>query len=139
MPYSDRPVGQTKTGSFEIGVRKTFSIPVEQAWELLTSAQGWHIWLGDVVDMVFEPGERYRTVDGIEGEVRVVNPRVNIRLTWKLPEWDTSSTVQVRTIPSGQHTTISFHQEKLAGTAERNVMFARWQRVLQALEDLIHV
>ena len=137
MRSSNRLIGQTKSVGFEVGARKTFPISVEQAWALLTSKQGWNIWLGNVEGMVFEPGQHYRTANGVEGEVRVINPCVNIRLTWKLPEWATPSTVQVRTILSGKHTTISFHQEKLAGAQEREAMHARWQAVLQALEDLI--
>ncbi|MCC7209327.1 MAG: SRPBCC domain-containing protein [Anaerolineae bacterium] len=87
--------------------------------------------------MMFEPGQQYRTADGVEGEVRVVNPGVNIRVTWKLPEWAILSTVQVRTIPSGKDTTISFRQEKLAGAAELEVMLIHWHKALQALEELM--
>ena len=40
--------------------------------------------------------------DGVTGTIRVVNPEVNIRLTWVSKAWLKASTLQVRTIPSGE-------------------------------------
>ena len=35
-----RKIGETATAGFEIGVQKTFPIPINLAWELITSARG---------------------------------------------------------------------------------------------------
>jgi hypothetical protein len=43
-----RGVGQTQATGFQIGVRKTFSISVRDAWNLLTSKKGIPTWLGEV-------------------------------------------------------------------------------------------
>jgi uncharacterized protein YndB with AHSA1/START domain len=130
-----RIVGKTKDTGFEIGVRQTFSMSPERAWEALTSAEGIKLWLGDVSDLRLETGETYRTHDGIIGEFRVVNPGGHLRLTWQPAEWGSASTLQVRIIPRGAKTVISFHQEQLRGEAEREQMHQRWLAVLEVLRS----
>lgn len=131
---NQRVVGQTKTSGFQIGARRTFPISVQNAWALLTSYEGINIWLGEASSFQLTAGETYTTEDGTKGEVRVVNAGVNIRLTWLPQGWQKASTVQVRTIPHGPYTVISFHQENLPGAKERESMRQHWQNVLDKLE-----
>ena len=134
MQSNTKAVGQTKAVGFQIGVRRTFALPLEAAWQLIVSAEGMSIWLGHSDLAELRAGEQYCTADGIAGEIRVVNRAENIRLTWKPEGWDKPSTLQIRTIASGSDkTTISFHQEKLRDAAAREEMKARWE---QALTDL---
>jgi uncharacterized protein YndB with AHSA1/START domain len=130
-------VGKTKDTGFQIGVRKTFPISLEQAWRLITSREGIKLWLGDVEDFHLAKGQLYQTKDGTLGEVRVVNPRENIRLTWQPQEWQRASTIQVRVIPSREKTIVSFHQEGLSGEVEREQMRQRWDNVLDELQALL--
>ncbi|GHO46165.1 hypothetical protein [Ktedonospora formicarum] len=44
-------IGQTKSVGFQIGVRRTFAISVEQAWNFLISEEGQRIWLGEVFSL----------------------------------------------------------------------------------------
>jgi uncharacterized protein YndB with AHSA1/START domain len=132
-------VGQTKDVGFQIGVRRTLATTPQAAWDLLTSPTGRKAWLGApgywrAPRLVFEPGRTYRTKDGATGEVRVVDPGSHLRLTWQPPGWEKPSLIQVRVIPSGGKTAISFHQEHLRGPAERVEMRARWARALDELE-----
>ncbi len=131
-----RLVGQTKSAGFQVGVRRTFPVSLDDAWRFLTSERGVDIWLGEPLSLRFVVGETFTTTDGTTGTIRVVNPRVNIRLTWQPPEWQQPSTIQVRTIANGEQTTISFHQEQLAGARERAHMQQHWQRVLETFQTL---
>jgi uncharacterized protein YndB with AHSA1/START domain len=118
-------------------VRKTFPISLEQAWKLITSPEGVKLWLGEVEGFRLVKGLSYQTADGARGEVRVVNPRENIRLTWQPPEWVQASIIQVRVIPGGREkTVISFHQEKIPDEAEREKMRQRWEKALGELRAL---
>ncbi len=114
----------------------TFSISVEQAWDFLTSEEGQRIWLGEACSFPLTEGATYTTPNGAKGVVRVINPKVNLRLTWQPQEWANASTIQIRTIPSGMNTVISFHQEGLPGAKERTSMRHRWQQVIAELETL---
>ncbi len=130
-----RTTGKTKQAGYEIGVRKTFPISTRQAWDFITSDRGIRLWLGSVKNFRFDKGQTYQASDGATGEVRIVNFGENIRLTWQPTEWQHSSTIQVRVIPSGRNSVISFHQENLANASERAQMRQRWQRVMEEMEN----
>jgi uncharacterized protein YndB with AHSA1/START domain len=125
-----KPTGLTKDASFQFGVRKTFDIDLQHAWQFLVSDEGVHLWLGEVEEIRLEKGAAYHTVDGTTGSVGIVNPHVNIRLTWQPKGWALPSTIQVRVIPAGSKTTISFHQENLEGEEARKLMSSRWENVM---------
>jgi len=134
---SMKPVGQTQGSGFQVGVRRTMNVSVQEAWELITSNPGVQAWLGDVPTIRIEKGQRFLTTDGVSGEITTVNPYVNIRLSWRMTGWDKPSIVQVRTIASGSaKTTISFHQEKLDGPDTRETMKGYWEQALNRLIGL---
>lgn len=133
----NRVVGQTKTVGFQIGVRRTFPISQEQAWELVTSTEGMSLWLGEHSGIQLQPSQKYETRSGAHGEIRVVKLHEQLRLTWKKPEWERASTVQIRIIPtSSNKTTISFHQEHLSDAKRREEMKALWEEVLEKIGEL---
>lgn len=134
---TDKIVGQTKNTGFEIGARRTFDVPVMRAWELITSDEDVKLWLGDVSGLKWEKGETYTTKDETEGEIRVIKPGSHIRITWWPKNWEKASTIQIRLIPNGEKTIISFHQENLAGAQEREEMRQRWEKVLDELKKLL--
>lgn len=137
METRKRLVGETKDVGFNIGARKTFDVSPTEAWKLITSEEGVRVWLGDVTGLKWEVGSEYQTVEGATGKIRVIEPGSHFRLTWQPPEWEKASLIQVRVIPSGAKTVISFHQEHLAGPREREQMGDRWQAVLDDLETLL--
>ena len=134
---ADKIIGQTKSVGFEIGVRRTFDAPVMRAWEVITSDEGMKLWLGDILGLKWEKGERYTTKDETEGEIHVISPGSHLRITWWPKNWDKASTIQIRIIPNGEKTTISFHQENLPGANEREEMRERWENVLDELNKLL--
>ncbi len=137
MKNEQRTVGQTRNTGFEIGARRTLPVTPADAWQLLLSPEGIAAWLGVTPNLLCNPGERYETTDGAAGEVRVYTPGSHLRLTWQPPGWARASTVQVRVIPSGEGTTLAFHQEHLPDAAARAVRSAHYSTALDVLESLI--
>ncbi|MGE7673965.1 SRPBCC family protein [Lysinibacillus sp. NPDC094403] len=128
-------IGQTKTVGFQVGVRRTFSISQEVAWNLVTSQDGLSLWLGESMNIILEPGQKYITKLG-SGEIRVVKPLQQLRLTWQKVGWEKASTVQVRIISiESNKTTISFHQEKLSDQNAREEMKVYWEKVLEEIKE----
>ena len=133
-----RVLGQTAGAGFEIGVQKTLPAEAERLWQLLVSAEGMRIWLGDVAEAFpLQPGLAYETRDGTTGEVRSVQPGEKLRLTWKPADWAAPSTVQIYLQAKGERTAVRFHQEKLESAEQRALMKNRWRAVLEALSNVI--
>lgn len=132
-----RPVGQTKDAGWQIGARRTFPIPLEAAWQLVTSPEGLHAWLGDLPSLDFTPGAPYALPGGASGEMRVFKPNSHLRLTHHPPGWSRPSTIQVRLIPSGEKTVIAFHQEHLPGPEAREQRRLHFLAALDELEQMI--
>ena len=126
--------GRTKDGTYQVGVRRTFATSPGQAWDVLTSPAGLAIWLGGEVSLV--KGESYQTSEAA-GQVRVVAPGSHVRLTWQPNSWDDPSTIQVRVLPTASGATVSFHQERMPGAAERESMHRRWSAALDRLAALL--
>lgn len=137
MMDNPKIIGQTKTAGFQVGVRRTFPISQEEAWNLVTSQDGLSLWLGESMNITLEPGQKYITKLG-SGELRVVKPLHLLRLTWKKVGWEKASTVQVRIISSASNkTTISFHQEKLLDQNVREEMKIYWEKVLEEIKERV--
>ncbi|MEW9697597.1 SRPBCC domain-containing protein [Paenibacillus sp. SI8] len=137
MPGTN-PVGLTASVGYQIGVRRSLPLSQEQVWHVLTSSQGRRLWLGVLEEMNFTAGYSYRTDEGTSGEIRVVKPLEQLRMTWQPQNWPNPSTLQIRLIPakSGK-TTISFHQEKLDDERQRAAMKLRWEEAITAISNLI--
>lgn len=130
------PVGKTKDVGYEIGVRRTFDLTPDRAWELITSPDGLAAWLGEGAALIPEKGADYQTTDGARGQVTVFKPGSHLRLTWQPGGWPRPSTIQVRVIAGPRKATISFHQEHLPGPHERIAMRDRWDAALGRLAEL---
>ena len=52
-----RAIGETLSAGFEIGVRKTFHVSPEQAWEFLTQPEGMKAWLGTISQLKLIKGQ----------------------------------------------------------------------------------
>lgn len=134
MTKQMKPVGQTAAAGFQIGVRRTLPIARELAWHLLTSQELVKMWLGTLPSLTLQAGHTFRTEEGICGEMRVVKPMEQLRLTWQRPEWSHPSTLQIRLLSSQpDKTTVSFHQEKLADSFVREEMKRYWEGVLATM------
>jgi uncharacterized protein YndB with AHSA1/START domain len=130
------PVGKTQTQGWEIGVRRTFPINVDQAWELLVTTPGIEYWIGEG-EIDFAKGERYEMEDGTCGEIRSYTEGSLIRMTWQPPQWDFASTLQIRVLSAKKGATISIHHEKLENGQQREQMRQHWSSVLDKLGKLI--
>ena len=130
-----RSVGQTARSGFQIGVRKTLTFTPEEIWSALLSPEGTSVWLGGPTEVV--QGASYRLENGTSGTFTVYKPGSHVRLTWQPNGWERPSVVQVRVIPAKTGTTLSFHQERLAGPDERAAMKAHWDRAIAQMYLLI--
>ena len=133
MSTQTNPVGKTKGAGWEIGARRTYPVVSEQAWNYLFSSEGIRTWLGEVKPETLESGKEFTTSDGLEGKITVFKPNSHIRMKWHPRHWDNVSSVQIRVIPSGEKTTISFHQEKMADEDQRKTMKIYWSNILNQL------
>ena len=131
-----RVVGQTSGADYQIGVQKTLAVSVDQAWNLLTEGQGRDIWLGSVERLEFRKGEQYHTAEGVWGEIRSVASEQRIRITWCRAGLAQASTLQIYLAPSGEKTSVRFHQERLSSPEERERMRQHWREVLEGLSKL---
>ena len=132
-----KPVGLTKDVGYEIGVRRTLPIELKAAWRLVTSEDAVALWLGTPADIDFSKGAEYELSDSSQGEIRVFEPNSHLRLTWQPLGWERASLIQVRVIPAKTGTTISFHQEHLPGSTEREQRRIHFEDVLNKLETMI--
>lgn len=83
---------------------------------------------------MLKPGHQYRTMLGT-GEIRVVKPLLQLRLTWKKEGWQRPSTIQIRILSKENNkTTISFHQEHLADQQIREEMKRYWESRLASIK-----
>ena len=130
-------LGQTKDVGFQIGVRRTFSLPLEDTWDLLISPRGLQTWLGDTTDIDLGKGAQYTLPDGSTGEIRIFKPNSHLRITHHPKGWPRPSTIQVRVIPNEAKTVIAFHQEHLPGPKERDQRRDHFNAALDQLAVLI--
>ena len=135
--YGQKPVGLTKDTGWQIGARRTYAIGLDQAWRLITSEEGVRIWLGEGSTQDWTKGSTYELADGTTGELRVFKPNSHLRITFFPTGWPRSSTIQVRAIPSGEKTQISFHQEHLPGPEEREARKRYFREAHDRLASLI--
>lgn len=128
-----KEAGKTKDTGYQFGKRKTFPLRAEEAWRQLFSEKGLQIWLGEGASAPLEEDAFFLTREGISGKVRLIRPLSHIRMSWKKPEWPNESTLQVRVIPNGWRTIISFHQEKLLDRRQREEMKSFWEDTFERL------
>ena len=122
---------------FKLALEKLLLFLLKRAWNFLFSEKGLSTWLGKISLENFELGKRYKTEEEIEGKVNVLKPNSHIRLTWKPKHWTNTSALQIRVIPSKEKTTISFHQDKLLDSQQRDEMKKYWDKVIEKIEDEI--
>lgn len=126
---------------YEVGVSRTFLIPVQKAWDLITSEEGLATWLGSLTEGRVGAAESFRTDEGISGTITILEPGSHFRMAWKPEYWRYNSMLQVRVIgsrsKSAGKSVISFHHEKLPRAADRDAMKRHWQEKLSLLAEII--
>lgn len=132
------PTGTTKDAGVQIGVRRTMDAGKERIWQFLLSPQGAALWLGKVRVFVWQKGASFETEGGVSGKLTVVESGRKLRLTWKRPEWDKPSRLQLILLSaSGGKTTVSVHQEMLEDVYMRERMRRHWDEVLRQVKAAV--
>lgn len=132
-----KQVGLTKDVGFQFGLRKTFPYPAKDMWDFMFSKEGLDIWLGEPEEEL-EVKKDYQTKDGIQGFVRVFKSYSHIRMNWKKKDWKNMSTVQVRVMGDQEKSIISFHQEKLSNSEQREVMKEYWNSKMTRISEMLN-
>ncbi|MFD0586494.1 SRPBCC domain-containing protein [Paenibacillus sp. GCM10027627] len=136
MQSMSKEVGQTADAGFQVGVRRTLPLSQEQAWQLLTSAEGLKWWIGTAPNLEIREGETFTSAEGVSGQFRVVKPQLQLRLKWERSDWIKASTLQIRLISAVRgRTTISFHQDRLENPGTREQMKLYWEHVLDVMKE----
>ena len=128
----EREIGKTKDAGFQFGIRKTYPLSSDDMWNFLFSEKGLKIWLGKL-DRELELKKEFKTKKGVSGYVRVFKRNSHIRINWQKKNWTNSSTVQLRVIGNIEKTTISFHQEKLIDSKQREEMKIYWNKIMNKI------
>lgn len=131
-----RVLGETVNAGFEVGVQKTVNIPVEEAWQLLSSETGVKIWLGEVEDIELIKGKILHTTDGSSAEIRSVKRGERIRIKWQPHDNTNPSTFQITLTPAGGKTSIRIHHENLDGEKSRSEMQGYWKEILEKFSSI---
>ena len=117
-----RVTGQTGKTGFQLGVSRTLNTSAGELWNWLTSEKG-RTWYSGIAS------------EGIETELRVLKERSHLRLRWKMPDWTSYSTLQIRTAVKGPNkAAITIHQEKLANQKTREQMLRYWKEKMDQIE-----
>jgi len=128
------PVGVTKDAGVQIGVRRTWETDPRKLWTFLMSPRGVPLWIGSVPEFRAEKGFAFASAEGVTGKIAVVHPFRKLRTTWKLPEWDRPSRLQITLLPArAGKTTVAIHQEMLEDVYIRELMRRRWEETLDRI------
>lgn len=133
MAEHERPVGLTRDTGWQVGVRRTLPMMLDEAWARVTSPAGLRLWLGEGLEQALAPRLAYRLADGTVGAVTVFVPQSHLRLTWQPPGWARPSIIQVRTVPARGGVAIAFHQEHLPDAEAREARRARFSAAIDGL------
>lgn len=137
MTSAKTTTGPTASQGWTVGIRRTFPINTDRAWELLFTQPVLGEWLDKKADLPFQKGDAYTTKNGIHISVSSVTTSKVIRMKWQKTGESNASTLQIRVIPAKEKTTISFHHEWLKDAAEKTTMKTYWENVLDKIATLI--
>ncbi|MDT0309153.1 SRPBCC domain-containing protein [Streptomyces sp. DSM 44917] len=127
------PTGLTEGAGWQVGVSRTLPHPPDAVWEFISGPRGLALWLGPGADLTPRRGAPYRTAEGVTGEVRGYRERERIRVT----HGSTTLQVTVSAAPDPARAVLRFHQERLAGPAERDRRRAHWRAVADAVAEAL--
>jgi uncharacterized protein YndB with AHSA1/START domain len=134
------PVGVTKDAGVQIGVRRTLAVNKENLWNYLISPRGLSLWIGNVSDFRLQKGFEFASAEGVSGQLTVVQPLHKLRMTWKRPEWERPSRLQIYVLSANSgKTTVAIHQEILEDVYIRELMRRFWEETLQQIRNDLEV
>jgi activator of HSP90 ATPase len=123
-------VGLTKNSGYQISVTKIFNVSYDTMWDFILSEEGINIWLGksDMID--FELNTPFKTLTGIEGQLKSFKPGVNFKLTWKAADWTNTSKVEIRIDNKNGRARLGILQSFLTSLDQRSSQKKHWDNVI---------
>jgi len=71
----------------------------------------------------------------VTGKIAVIRPLHRLRTTWKRPEWDRPSRLQITLLSTNTgKTTVAIHQEMLEDVYLRELMRRHWEATLNRIQ-----
>ena len=132
------PVGVTKDAGVQIGVRRTLAADRERVWNFMLSSEGLPLWIGNIPEFRLKRGFEFASAEGVTGKLTVVRPLHKLRMTWKRPEWERPSRLQMYLLSaSHDKTTVAIHQEMLEDVYIRELMRRFWEETLRRIRQHI--
>ena len=131
-----KTTGLTKDAGWQFGVRRTFHRSRQDVWDFLFSETGLGIWLGRL-DTDLTINEIYRTTEGIEGRINVLDPYSHIRLTWQPNNREQATHLQIRVMGDKDKAVISFHHDHLESEKERDAVKMYWNEKMKQLAEAL--
>ncbi len=129
-----RVVGETADAGFQVGVQRTLDAEPDDVWDVLVTEPA--SWLGAGAVISFDVGARYEVTGddacpAATGEIRVVRPGHQLRMTWQPPDWAAPATLQLRVSTSSPgRTRLQAHLERLPDERAREVLRDQWRATL---------
>lgn len=111
-------VGLTKDAGWQVGVRRTFPVSPDRAWDVLVEGEGRALWSEGA------------------GDLRAQSDS-HLRVTWTHLLLDRPSRLQLRVEEAATGATVAVHQEMLSSELERSAMKEHWSAVLDRLGALL--
>lgn len=125
-------VGLTPDAGWELNVERELRAPLDEVWQRLV-AEWLPAWLGvaSLPQMVGAPIADAR--GRVQGRVVGCHVGRRVRVRWTPADLDHETVFQVTIAEAVEGTTITVHQERLLGPAERQALLERWTRILDNL------
>jgi len=109
--------GLTRDVGWQVGVRRTLPLGLDEAWGLITAPPWLKRWSG------------LSALDGDDPAVRSFTPRKVVRVR------SDRSLVQLRVQPAASGTTVAFHEEHLPDEQTRSQRKCYWSQLLDDLQQ----
>lgn len=120
MSWASAPRGEEVTHAVHVGR------PVEELWELVRSPRGVAIWLGRGARIPDAPGGRYRTREGVTGQLLSEDPGAYLRLTRREPDVDHHTVVDLAVLAEGHRSVLRCREWGIRSPEERSRRRAAW-------------
>jgi uncharacterized protein YndB with AHSA1/START domain len=129
-----RVEGQNLKGEYMVTKTKSIALAPPRVWEALVSPAGVALWLQPLFPVAIEVGAQFETEDGFFGEIRTLTKARQIRLSWRDPNWEKNTAVQVLLVARpGKNSILCFNHTQIRDLRVLAALRSRWESVIEAL------
>jgi len=126
---TDTAGAPAKLGAPAIEVSRVVPRPIDEVWQVLTTAAGAEALLGSGAQLGTK-GEPWHSADGSHGVVRSYHPMQQVRLSWHADEHAPATTVDLQLTAEGESTRLDLRHENVPDAAVAADLTRRWETAL---------